>query len=66
MHVQEHPTTATYLGNLAQLELAQGRPKASEPLLRRALDISLRVGEVWWLSGWPGHPLCNTVSLSWV
>lgn len=46
MHVQEHPNTATYLGNLAQLEMALGKPQAAEPQLRRALEISIKVGAV--------------------
>ncbi len=39
---QDHPINATYLGNLAQLEMALGRPLAAEPLLRRALEISTK------------------------
>ncbi len=41
--VQDHPNTATYLGNLAVLEMALGRPSSAEPLLRRALEITINV-----------------------
>ena len=45
----EHPTTATYLNNLATLYQGQGEHAAAEPLFKRALAI-------WETTLGPEHP----------
>jgi tetratricopeptide (TPR) repeat protein len=40
---EESPAVANYRANLARVYIASSRPEAAEPLLRRSLDVRLRV-----------------------